>query len=752
MSEYTVDNPVQVAKRSDFKEEHILESESSESLLPSYSSKNILETEFMYHGREERDTLGESVHHYESIPTTSQPNTKEEEDTLQKESKIEQTETTDDSEEPSTTPEEYTQDLFRDNDELTFRAVFVGCILGALVAAMNVNFGLRTGWSNGGAIFSALVTIAIFKIIKPRLEFTRYETVIAVTCASSAGTMTSAAGLISSIPALKLLGFNYSVWQLYLWALSLAFFGVYFAQPLRQQMIVHENLRFPSGTVTGETIKALYSKGSSAMQRATVLIVTATATACYSLVSFFIPVLQDPPMPKLLHDWGFTLHISPLLFGGGMLSGFRSAGSIMLGSIIGWAIVGPIVQHNGLVTGPVLSFSGVRGWILWIGVAIMTTDALVQVVFSVKYLFHAIVPIVQRINAYMKSRKTKQSKQSEGLIPSEEEEVNEKIREQKSKLLQEENVSLEEQEEEAKVTAAVSKQTREISPLRYEYVPYWWCVIGLIFSTILVSIIGHFVFDIKFYFVWMALPLAALLCLVAVRCVGETDINPIGGVAKVTQLLFAVFAPGEMVTNLLSAGICAAGSSQGGDMMQDFKMGYVVRVGPRKQFIAQCIGIFFGILFCIPVYKLFDTAYEIGGPDLPAPAAHSWKAVAQILAKGLDALPNQSQWGILGGCIFSFILAMTSRILGCINPTWPHYLPSNLAIGIGMIIPPKQSISILIGALVYWGWKFSWPKQSEKYYFSVASGLVSGEGLMSIFIAALKIFKLKPLIPPYPYY
>lgn len=41
-----------------------------------------------------------------------------------------------------------------------------------------------------------------------------------------------------------------------------------------------------------------------------------------------------------------------------------------------------------------------------------------------------------------------------------------------------------------------------------------------------------------------------------------------------------------------------------------------------------------GIIFCIPIYKLFDMAYNVGGDKLPAPAAHAWKAVAVILSKG----------------------------------------------------------------------------------------------------------------------
>ena len=70
------------------------------------------------------------------------------------------------------------------------------------------------------------MSIGVFKLIKPAKPFTKYEAIITTTAASSAGTMASTAGLVSSIPALKLNGTNYNVGELYLWALSVAFFGV----------------------------------------------------------------------------------------------------------------------------------------------------------------------------------------------------------------------------------------------------------------------------------------------------------------------------------------------------------------------------------------------------------------------------------------------------------------------------------------------------------------------------------------------
>lgn len=51
-----------------------------------------------------------------------------------------------------------------------------------------------------------------------------------------------------------------SGWELVLWSLGVAFFGVFFAVPLRKQTIIREKLRFPSGTATAQMISLLHQK------------------------------------------------------------------------------------------------------------------------------------------------------------------------------------------------------------------------------------------------------------------------------------------------------------------------------------------------------------------------------------------------------------------------------------------------------------------------------------------------------------
>lgn len=47
--------------------------------------------------------------------------------------------------------------------QLTFRALIVGCALGAIVSASNLYLGLKTGWTFGASLFGGILGFAIIK-------------------------------------------------------------------------------------------------------------------------------------------------------------------------------------------------------------------------------------------------------------------------------------------------------------------------------------------------------------------------------------------------------------------------------------------------------------------------------------------------------------------------------------------------------------------------------------------------------------
>ena len=567
--------------------------------------------------------------------------------------------------------------------QFTLRAVLGGCLLGCVVSAMNIYLGLRTGWSLGGSLIAAILGFSLFKVLPTKTPYSALENNITQTAGSAAGSMTSAAGLLAAIPAMGMLGFEFKWWQLSVWALSVAYLGVFFAVPLRRQMVLVEKLRFPTGTATAETIKAMYSSGAEALRKSKVLLGWALFAGAFTLAGHFLPALGHPPIDGLgvaflatMSAWGFSLLLSPLMTGAGILIGPRVGASLLLGAVVSWGILGPWAQAQGFAPGKTMSYAdGARGWILWPGVAIMVADALTQLALSWRTI----------LNTFKKRD------------PS--------------------------------AAAAVAEDASQRIP------DSWW-IGGLAVSTVATTIVAAVVFNIPWYLTLVAIAMSSVLSMIAVRSTGETDINPIGGMGKVTQLVYGAIAPGAMGTNLMAAAITGAGASQAGDMMQDLKTGHLLGASPRHQFKAQLVGIAAGVLSCVPVYALFDAAYDIGGEEIPAPAAHAWKAMAELLAQGFEAMPPGATAAVGASFAFGVIMAVVRKL----GPKgFTKWLPSGLAFGIAFIVPAYYAVAMFVGSMLLVIWERSRPVQAKDLAFAVASGLVAGEGLMGIVTAILTL-------------
>lgn len=572
-----------------------------------------------------------------------------------------------------------------DEPQLTARAIIAGCMVGSVVSCTNVYIALKIGWSFGASIITAVLAYSFFALIGKRLSV--LETNIAQTAGSSAGYMSTAAGLVAAIPAMEMLGYTISAYSLILWAISVAFLGVFFAVPLRRQMIDVDQLRFPSGTAAAETILAMFSEASEAIMKARVLVGAGVAAGAYTVAGYFVPQMEQPPIAEwtgyapllVAAAYGWQLEFSFGLMGAGLLIGPRVVLSLVLGAIVGWAVLGPLAYQWGWAPDENrMSYAGgVRGWILWPGVALMVCESLSNLALSWRTFL-----------------RTFQFSRGNG----------------------------------------VASQNDD------QQIPNWWWMGGLALGTLLTMTIAWHVFQIAWYLTLLAVALSSILAAVAVRSLGETDINPVGGMGKVTQLVFSVFAPGQVQTNLMSAAITGAGASQAADMMQDLKTGSILGASPRKQFLAQICGIFAGLVFVVPVYSLFRRAYEIGGKELPAPAAHAWRAMAELLTQGVDALPPHTGTAVAVAGAFGALMPIL-RKFDRVKP----WVPSALAMGIAFITPPRYSMIIFVGLMIWWVWKRINASAVERLGFAAAAGLIAGEGLMGIVKAILELLEVPKL-------
>src|SRR6185436_19822229 len=182
----------------------------------------------------------------------------------------------------------------------------------------------------------------------------------------------------------------------------------------------------------------------------------------------------------------------------------------------------------------------------------------------------------------------------------------------------------------------------------------------------------------------LAAALSGVLSMVACRATGETDTTPIGPMGKVTQLLYAILpgAAHNTIINLMAAGTtaCAAGSSA--DLLTDLKSGYLLGANPRRQFLAQFFGIFFGTLAIVPAWYALAPNFETLTKAFSLPAASSWKAMADLLKDGVEKLPTSALWAVGVGSVLGIVLPLIEKLAPKVRP----FIPSAMGLGLGMIV------------------------------------------------------------------
>lgn len=236
----------------------------------------------------------------------------------------------------------------------------------------------------------------------------------------------------------------------------------------------------------------------------------------------------------------------------------------------------------------------------------------------------------------------------------------------------------------------------------------------------------------------LAIPMAFFLAAVVGRVVGETGIPPIGAVGKLSQLSFAVIAPAQATTNLMTANVAGGAAGQTADLLNDFKCGTLVGASPARQVVAQCFGIATGSVIGSLVYLALipDPQAMLLSSEWPAPAVATWKAVAEILMAGPGAIPSTALSAALLAALLGSALGVLEAVVA---PALLRFIPSASALGLAFVIPASTSLGLFYGALLAFLLALVFRKWSAAYLVAGAAGLVAGESLMGVLLAALSM-------------
>ena len=363
-----------------------------------------------------------------------------------------------------------------------------------------------------------------------------------------------------------------------------------------------------------------------------------------------------------------------VLLGAGALVSFRTAWSMLLGSILTYAILAPAMVDRGVIA--TVSYKAIAGWTVWPAASILVASGLTSFALdwrSVARSFTGLSRVLRR------------------------------------------------------------NGSAGTDPMDAIECPGWWFPAGYVLLGPIVVILMAWLFRIPLWACAIAVPLALVMGFVASRVTGETDITPTKALGPVTQLVYGGIAPGNLAGNIMAANVTGGIGLHAADLLTTLKTGWLLGGNPRAQFWAQLFGVAVGAAVVVPAFNLLIPDPQVLGTDAwPAPSCLVWAGVSEAFANGLSALGGAARSGIAAGGLLGVALALLERFA----PTRLRaFVPSASGLGIAMVIPGSNGIAMFAGGLAAEILRRRRPVLAERYVVPVSSGLIAGESRMGVAVA-----------------
>lgn len=594
----------------------------------------------------------------------------------------------------STFPAASTPDMNPDNThapvrpahakEFTPRAVFVAMLVAAIIGGSYPYVVMKLGFGPNISVVSAFFGYLILGLIFK--DFNRWENNLVQTAGTSAGQTAFLCVLMAAFDMLHMdptLHFNLVLapWQSFLWLTTAGVLGVLLAVPMRQHFIVDEKLAYPDGIATGETLIVLDARGPEAKAAGRSM---ALGTA---LSAILMTLREDARI--LAAAWYRIPEMLPIGANGASMAFGVSWSLLSLGS--------------GMIVGMRVNLSMLAGAIIaWYFAPTLLLDhhmiahlarkeVLLWIMWPATGMMVAggLAALFMRWNIMMKTFKSLKSSSIQG-----------------------------------------------------GDFPMSWVIWGSVVSGFALVLVQKFMLGIPAWMTLIAILLSVPLMLVGLRVLGETNWGPISAMSNMMQAVFGVIAPGHIAANMVASGVTGSVATESEGLMQDFKTGDMIGSTPRYLTYVQLMAIPIGAAAVSYVYPLLRQTYGIGGENgLQSPISQKWAGFAQLLSKGLTALPA----GAVQALIVAVVLGVLFTWLESTKYKW--LTPSPTGIGIGMLVPASAIITMFLGACIDFGWERLNKKSWEKHMIPLASGFIAGEAIVAVVIPILVAIGLLHLQP-----
>ena len=607
--------------------------------------------------------------------------------------------------------------------ELTARAILLGLCMTVVLGAANAYLGLRAGMTVAATYPAAVISMAVLRAWKGSL----LEENIARTSGSIGEGVAS--GAIFTIPAFLIarawpsFSFGDAYWKTTVLIMVGSILGVLFISLVRRVMVEDRELPFPESVAASEIHKA----GQRGAQAAKFLFWNIGLGGVVFLLGrfgFFAPDtelafpigtlghsrvrLGGANSTNILPTGGGTVlsapSVSPAYLGVGYIIGPKLAGMQFAGGLLAWGLLVPLLIY---FLGPQLhaflpastaqeSWSDVAGAVWrYIVRPIAVGGMLVGAGFTLFRMRASLAAGLKRAIGDVK-----QTAEDTAALSRTERYMSFKV-----------------------VFALIAVVFAAMIGL---YVYFSGQITGGVVAAVVMIILG-------FFFATVSGSLCGLI--------GSSN-NPVSGLTLSTLIVAALMmvtlgvsgASGVAAVLGVAAVVCVS-SAVAGELLQDFKVGYILGGTPRNIQIAELIAVMVAsLIMYFPLLLLHEGNIRAGGTgfgdrQLPAPQA------------GLMALLAQ---GIVGGDM-PWPLVLVGILLGF--AFIGMNVKSPMLVSVGMYLPFETTFAIFVGGLIRWlgdkfaerrGYNEAQRARVDNAGVLTASGLIAGEAILGLLWAGLQ--------------
>ncbi len=571
--------------------------------------------------------------------------------------------------------------------ELTAVSIIIGLILAVVFGAANAYLGLRVGMTVSASIPAAVISMGILRILLKRNSV--LESNIVQTMGSAGESV--AAGAIFTLPALYLwasegVSEEPSILTVSLIALVGGLLGVFFMVPLRNALIVKEHgvLPYPEGTACADVLLAGESGGANAKS-------VFVGMGLSAIVKFIVDGLKLIPatisIPVKPLRTAFSGQPYPALLSVGYICGIKISSYMFAGGMLGWFIIIPILVlgfGDTVLFPATVSIAEVyaengpdaiwSSYIRYIGAGAVAMGGIISLIKSIPLIIRTFKDTIKSL----KGESTKATLRTEQDLPF------------------------------PIIIGAIAFLTLAVWLLPMIPVSFLGALIIVIFG---------------FFFATVSSRMVGL--------VGSSN-NPVSGMAIATLLVttFILKATGTtgaagMIAAISIGSVICIVAAIAGDTSQDLKTGYILGATPKKQQIAEVLGVAVSAFTIGYVLILLNSAYGFGSEEISAPQATLMKMIVE------GVMSNQLPWILIGvGALIALVVEIC-RI-------------SVLPFAIGLYLPLELSTTIMLGGVIRHlidKRKTDYEKENSDTDAGVlfSSGMIAGEGLVGILLAILTV-------------